>query len=133
MRNGAAPETIAGWRREALPVGDVRGRAALEALTLRFARLAGNYGAWRRALRGWDEEASRLEQVRTAGRRAGMVAGQAKALRQTILHLGRQRFGRPPTRRQYTAATALTNLSRLERISQRLLDATSWADLLATP
>ena len=56
-----------------------------------------------------------------------------EGLRDTILHIGRQRFGRAPSRKQKADLDAITDAERLERIRDRLLTASSWADLLATP
>jgi hypothetical protein len=54
-------------------------------------------------------------------------------LRATIFELGRQRFRKPATRNQKAKVDALTDVAHLERIRNRLLTATSWTDLLATP
>lgn len=44
---------------------------------------------------------------------------------------GRKRFG-PPTEEQESALRSIEDLSRLERIGERMFDATGWDDLLAT-
>jgi hypothetical protein len=53
--------------------------------------------------------------------------GRIDEARKLLLQLGRIRFGPPdaPTR------TAIETLKDLERLSERLLDALSWAELLA--
>jgi hypothetical protein len=74
-----------------------------------------------------------LEELREPVRAESEAMGQRRALCDTLLRLGRQRFGRPAGRRQKARLEALTDLDDLERIRDRLLRATSWADLLATP
>ena len=58
---------------------------------------------------------------------------RAEALREAVLRLGRQRFGKVAGRKQKTLLNAVTDVARLERILDRILAATSWEDLLATP
>jgi hypothetical protein len=57
---------------------------------------------------------------------------QGKVAKKIILRQGRKRFGPPD---DATAATleAIWDVERLERMSERLLDANSWAEVLATP
>lgn len=52
--------------------------------------------------------------------------------RKLILRQGQKRFG-PPDEAVATAMRAIDDLERLERLSDRLLDVTSWSELLATP
>jgi hypothetical protein len=70
---------------------------------------------------------------RVEGRIEGRFEGQVSSLRATILELGQQRFRKAATRNQKAKVKALTDLAHLERIRDRLLTATSWTDLLATP
>jgi len=56
----------------------------------------------------------------------------AEGMKKTLLLLGRKRFG-PPDKRTSNALERILNLNRLERISERLLDASSWEELLAAP
>lgn len=49
-----------------------------------------------------------------------------------IVRLGTKRFGEPDAAQAARFATS-TDLPRLQRIIDRLLDAASWDDLLATP
>jgi predicted transposase YdaD len=62
----------------------------------------------------------------------GRIEGEAKGLRKVILRLGRKQLGVPDAAAEATLG-AVTDVSRLERMSDRLLDAASWQDLLATP
>ena len=62
----------------------------------------------------------------------GVSRGAAEEARRAIAALGRKRFGPAPV----TAEAALAGLAdreRLARITDRLLDAADWDDLLATP
>jgi hypothetical protein len=58
--------------------------------------------------------------------------GLVKGLQTAILKQGTKRFG-SPTPEVDAALRATTDQPRLERLAERVLDATSWADLLATP
>jgi Domain of unknown function (DUF4351) len=55
--------------------------------------------------------------------------GRAEGVRKVLMRLGTRRFGPPdaPTR---AAIEAITRPSRLERLSERLLDVSSWEELL---
>jgi hypothetical protein len=66
------------------------------------------------------------------GLREGERIGQCKAAIRFLLEIGGKRFGLvPPAVR--ASMEGMTDLERLERLTDRLLDATSWDDLLATP
>jgi len=126
MRGGDVAGIIDGWRREAEQLPDERDRADLGWLADTFALLAGRRAEWQRGLRGWNVQTSPLwDEVR--------IAARQQALRETVLDLGPQRFGRSPTRKQRAELDAINDVARLERIRHRLLTAPSWADLLATP
>jgi hypothetical protein len=60
----------------------------------------------------------------------GRVEGRINTLRSTILRLGRRRFGDPKPAHE-AAVAAITDPTRLEALSDRLLDVTTWDDLLA--
>jgi hypothetical protein len=57
--------------------------------------------------------------------------GGIEALQRALLRLGRKKFG-PSDDATKAAIEALADLSRLERMTERLLDVTTWQDLLAT-
>ena len=59
----------------------------------------------------------------------GVVRGRVEAMRSTLLRLGRQRFG-PPTESAQSAIQAIDNLEKLEQLTERLLTASSWQELL---
>jgi hypothetical protein len=56
--------------------------------------------------------------------------GEVKGARKLLIHLGRIRFGRLDKTTR-AAIEAIDDLERLETLSERILTATSWADLLA--
>jgi hypothetical protein len=58
--------------------------------------------------------------------------GRVEELHETILELGTSRFG-PPDAAARASLKGMTALDRLRRLRQRLLTATSWQELLATP
>jgi predicted transposase YdaD len=69
-----------------------------------------------------------LEEGMTEGRAQGAIAEE----RRTLLDLGEIRFGAPPP--EITAALqAMTDLARLHQLQRRLLQCSSWAELLAAP
>ncbi len=62
----------------------------------------------------------------------GRIEGEIRGVRATILRQGRKRFG-PPGEAVESALQAITDLERLGRMSERVLDASDWQDLAATP
>jgi hypothetical protein len=58
--------------------------------------------------------------------------GGIEALRRVLLRQGRKRFGEPNEATQQTLM-AIDDLDRLERLSDRILDVSSWQELLQTP
>lgn len=58
--------------------------------------------------------------------------GKIQARQEDLLRLGRKRFG-PPTASTERALRNLTDLDRLARLLDRLLDVSDWEELLATP
>jgi hypothetical protein len=57
--------------------------------------------------------------------------GRAEEARKVLLLLGDKQFG-PPDASTRTAIEATTEINRLERLLQRLLDVSSWDELLAS-
>lgn len=60
----------------------------------------------------------------------GLERGQLEAHRNLLLRQGTKRFGQPAPA-IVTALGDITDLKRLERLAERILDATNWDDLLA--
>ena len=62
----------------------------------------------------------------------GEANGQVKAERATLLRLGRKRFG-PPSETDEATINALTDLDRLNALLDRVLDVSTWDELLESP
>jgi predicted transposase YdaD len=80
------------------------------------------------------EARGRLEgriEGRVEGRIEGRVEGRFEEARALLLRLGAKRFGTAPSAIQ-EAVHAIADRERLERISERILEASDWNDLLAT-
>ncbi|HEX4607000.1 MAG TPA: hypothetical protein VH092_02225 [Urbifossiella sp.] len=69
---------------------------------------------------------------KTEGKAEGRAEGKAEADRQTLLLIGAQRFGAAPPG-VAAAFEAVTDPTRLARLKGRVLAASGWDDLLATP
>jgi hypothetical protein len=134
MQGGGQTGIIEGWRAEAVKVGATDDLAILAGLTLTFARLADNQAVWERGLEGIDViKSPYLEELREQVRTLARAEGQVEALHKAIFRLGRERFGTTGSRKAKARLTSVTDAAHLERIHGRLLAATSWDDLLATP
>src|SRR5260370_25070473 len=62
----------------------------------------------------------------------GKTEGLAEGAQKILLRMGRARFG-PPDKSTRAALEAITDLHRLEQLSERLLTAASWQELLELP
>jgi hypothetical protein len=112
----------------------LRDRQLLAHLTLTFANLAGCRADWKQGLEGWAMIKSEyLEELREEVRAEARAEGAADALRQAVLRQGGQRFGKAAGRKQKGQLRAVSDVAHLERILDRVMAATSWDDLLATP
>jgi predicted transposase YdaD len=63
------------------------------------------------------------------GKAEGLTEGRIEEARTILLLQGRSRFGEPSPE-ELAAVHALTDVRKLERLSLRLLEATSWSELL---
>jgi hypothetical protein len=134
MRGGAELGIIEAWKREAIRLPEESDRGVLAGLTLTFADLAGCQAEWQSRLEGWAViKSPYLEELREQVRADARAEGRLEALREAVLRLGRQRFGKAASRKQRAQLEALTDLAHLQRIHDRLLEAGSWSDLLETP
>lgn len=132
MQGGLEPGIIDGWKREAALLPTERDRQVLAHLTLTFADLAGCRDVWQRALEGWTMiKSPYMEEVREAVRKEGREEGRLEGQRETLLRLGRKKFGRGPSKKQLAELDAITNPARLAELSERLLDVDTWGELLA--
>jgi predicted transposase YdaD len=78
------------------------------------------------------KESSTYQAILAEGRAEGRAEGQAVEARKILLRQGTKRFGSPDARTQ-SAIEAISDVERLEQLTERLLDVSSWDELLATP
>lgn len=71
-----------------------------------------------------------LKEGKELGMEEGLRLGQLKEARKLLIRQGRIRFGRLPNPTR-AVIEAIDDLERLEQLSERILTATSWDDLLA--
>jgi len=72
-----------------------------------------------------------LQRGETRGEARGEARGQVVQTHRILLALGRKRFGPVPETTE-AALQAITDRERLERMAERIFDASGWDDLLAT-
>ena len=77
------------------------------------------------------EESTTYQEILGKGVAQGRQRGQLEAHRAVLLRQGTKRFGAPAPGAA-AAINAIADLPRLERMSERILDAAGWDDLLAT-
>ena len=124
MAGAGEPVLVDRWKRLAESEPDSLRRANFGSIALLFADRAGRNDLWQAKLEGWNvEESTVLNEW--------MAKAEARAEVRTLLRLGARRFGPAPGDTE-TAIRAITDRQRLDRMVDRLLDATDWADLLAT-
>jgi predicted transposase YdaD len=70
-----------------------------------------------------------IEEGEARGEAKGKAEGEASEARKILLLQGRKRFGDPPAEAA-AALEGLTDVSKLEELSVRLLQASSWQELL---
>jgi predicted transposase YdaD len=77
-------------------------------------------------------ESDTYQAILDEGREEGLEKGRVEGIQRILLHQGRKKFGEPEeaTRR---ALMGITDLDRLDRLSDRLLEVSTWQELLATP
>ena len=93
---------------------------------------AGREDLWPEHLREWNVEESKIVNGWIAtGETRGEARGLIQGARNAVLRLAKKRFGPAPAGVE-AAIQAATDRDRLEQIGDRVLDATSWDDLLAT-
>lgn len=64
------------------------------------------------------------------GRAEGIAEAKPEEARHILLRQGRKKFGREATAKQRATLEAITELDRLEALSEKLLDVSTWAELL---
>ena len=132
MAGADTPALIERWKRLAEAEPDRNRRSDLGALAEIFSERAGREDLWTEHLRGWNVEESKIVNGWIAkGGARGEARGLVQGARNAVLRLGKKRFGPAPAGVE-AAIQAVTDRDRLEQIAERVLDATSWDDLLAT-
>jgi predicted transposase YdaD len=79
-----------------------------------------------------EGKAEGIAEGKAEGIAEGKAKGKTEGVRQVLLVLGRKRFG-PPDASIRKALKAITDLTRLTQLSERLLDVGSWQELLDLP
>jgi hypothetical protein len=64
------------------------------------------------------------------GMEAGVEVGRAEGLRRALIRQGAKRFGQTPPEVEARLRT-IQDQARLEELTERILDANSWEELLA--
>ncbi len=77
------------------------------------------------------EESTTYQAILEEGREKGLSQGLSQGLRRILLRLGSKKFG-TPTPSVATELQRVTELARLELLTDRILDATSWDELFST-
>jgi Domain of unknown function (DUF4351) len=72
-----------------------------------------------------------FDEIRAEGLEKGLEEGWARGARALVLRQGRLRFGKAPTRKQLRVLEHINDRAQLEALADRVLDAKTWADLLA--
>ncbi len=73
-----------------------------------------------------------LEEGRAEVRAEELAKGRAEGARRFLRRLGTRRFGKPDAHIE-AALDAIADLERLERLLDRVLEVTTWDELLAQP
>ena len=88
--------------------------------------------SYSRALRESSTYQKILDEGRAEGLAEGRAEGRAEEARRILVRLGTRRLKRPDARTR-AALNAIDDAEHLERMAERVLDATSWTDVLSTP
>jgi predicted transposase YdaD len=75
-------------------------------------------------------ESATYQAILEEGRSEGRVEGRVEEARRFLLLLGENQYGTPDAATRATLET-ITELERLERLARRLLEVSSWEELLA--
>ena len=111
---------------------DRRRKSEYAGLARVFAEKGGCKAIWEQKLEDWNVEESTVVNAWIArGEARGKEVGKLLKAQMTILRFGTRKFGESTEEREATIM-AITDPDRLDRIMDRILDATDWDDLLAT-
>ena len=70
------------------------------------------------------------KEARAEGLAQGRAEGWLEGVRGVLIRQGRRLFGKAPTKKQQQKLEAVTDRGQLEALAGRLLQVTSWAELL---
>jgi hypothetical protein len=153
MAGADNPTVVDRWKKLAEAEPSSQRKAEFGGIAILFAGRVGRKDLWQDKLKGWNMEESTVVQEWVAmgearghavgkaegraegiaaGKAEGRAEGRAEANRDLILSLGAERFGLAPATIE-AALKAIADGLRLERIARRVMGATDWNDLLATP
>lgn len=141
MSGAESPDVIDRWKALASSETDLRLKGQFATIALMFAAKADRGAIWEKKLEDWNVEDNAFVNRWIAvgekrGEERGVALGEARGVlqaeRATVLRIGAKRFGPAPASAQ-SAIESITESARLERIADRLLEATNWDDLIATP
>jgi hypothetical protein len=82
--------------------------------------------------RRWYEESTTYQYILEEGEKIGRAKARAELLRRFLLKWGQKRFGTPPAPVTHTLAS-LRDGDRMERMLDRLMEVSTWQELLDTP
>ncbi len=133
MIGGDVPGIIDRWMALAGIEPDTQRKGDYAGIALIFADRVGRKSLWDDKLKGWNvTESAFINEFIAMGEARGEARGRVEEARSLVLRFGAKRFGPVPAVVEL-ALHAISDLERLERISDRILEATDWNDLLATP
>lgn len=75
------------------------------------------------------EESVTYQAILRRGMQDGLQQGLQREARAVLLRLGRKKLG-PPTAQHEAIIAAIDDVARLEALSEKILDVTTWDDLL---
>jgi len=76
------------------------------------------------------KESFTYQAILEEGRKQGLEEGQAEGMREVLLHIGTRKFRREPSEAVRAHLQAISDPAELQRLSDRLLEVNSWAELL---
>lgn len=80
---------------------------------------------------GLMQESTAYDEILEEGMQLGRAQGELRRARRILLRQGRQRFGNPDARTEQEL-DAISDLDRLDRLTDAILKVESWQELLAT-
>jgi hypothetical protein len=140
MSGAENTDTIERWKTLAQVEPDQRRKAQFATIALLFATKAGRKTVWQKQLEGWNvEDNEYINEWIAVGEKRGIALGEARGkemgefleARATLLRLGTKKFGPAPEGIE-AIVQAIQDRARLERMIDRIFEATSWPDLVAT-